>query len=77
MSEENDSLLESMREHREDAVVAFKKFTENKNEHRDYAFCFYEGEDAKYYNSRIEMFLDKSILYIKQETKKRFYILWK
>ena len=70
MSEENDSLLESMREHREDAVVAFKKFTENKNEHRDYAFCFYEGEDAKYYNSRIEMFFGQKYFVYKAGNKK-------
>lgn len=70
MSEENDSLLESMREHREDAVVAFKKFTEHKNEHQDYAFCFYEGEDAKYYNLRIEKFFGQKYFVYKAGSKK-------
>lgn len=70
MSEENDSLLKSMRGHREDAVVAFKKFTEHKNEHQDYAFCFYEGEDAKYYNLRIEKFFGQKYFVYKAGNKK-------
>lgn len=65
MPEESVSLLQDMREHRKDAEVIFTKFTQDKNRYEGYAFCFYEGEDAKYYNQRIEnVFGDKYIAYI-------------
>ena len=70
MQEENDSLLVNLREHRSDAVVAFKKFTEDRNEHQNCAFCFYEGEDAKYYNSRIENYFGMQYFTYKAGNKK-------
>lgn len=65
MPEGSVSLLQNMREHRKDAEVIFTKFTQDKNRYEGYAFCFYEGEDAKYYNQRVEkVFGDKYIAYI-------------
>ena len=77
MSEENDSLLKSMRGHREDAVVAFKKFTEHKMNIRIMHFAFTKARMLNTIIRESKCSLDKSILHIKQETKKRFYILWK
>ncbi len=33
--------------------VIYTKFSLEQSKHRDCLFCFYEGEDSKYYNSRI------------------------
>lgn len=48
--------LEQMRAKRTIAETVFKKFTEAKDKFDTYAFCFFEGEDGKYYNSRIEKY---------------------
>lgn len=56
MSGDKNMTLEQMRAKRNGAEVAFKKFTEAKDMHDTYAFCFFEGEDGKYYNSRVEMY---------------------
>jgi len=53
---DNDISLEEMREMREMSGVLYKKFTESHEYFATHAFCFYEGEDGKYYNSRIEKF---------------------
>lgn len=55
MAVEIDSLsLEKMRAMRQVSSAVYKKFTESKEYFKTHAFCFYEGEDGKYYNSRIE-----------------------
>ncbi len=46
--------LQQAREARERAVVAFAKFTKDANSFCDKFFCFFEGEDYKYYRERIE-----------------------
>lgn len=58
MSDERERglTLEQMREMREVSGVLYKKFTEARNFFKTHAFCFYEGEDGKYYNSRIEKY---------------------
>ena len=48
--------LEQMRAKRTIAEAVFKKFTEAKDKFDTYAFCFFEGEDVKYYYSRIEKY---------------------
>lgn len=50
------SLLETMRDGRKTANSIFVKFTDAYKDFPNYAFCFYEGEDGKYYNSRIEKY---------------------
>ena len=53
MSNEREITLDQMREKRGISEVLFKKFTEAYQYFKTHAFCFYEGEDGKYYNSRI------------------------
>lgn len=55
-SERKGLSLEQMRAKRNVAEAVFKKFTEAKDKFDTYAFCFFEGEDGKYYNSRIEKY---------------------
>ena len=53
---DNSLTLAEMREMREVSGVLYKKFTEAHEYFGTHAFCFYEGEDGKYYNSRIEKY---------------------
>lgn len=63
MSNDN-SLLEQMRKSREIYEVSYMKFINDRKYHSSYAFCFYENEDGKYYNSRIKQkFKDNFIIY--------------
>ncbi len=62
--------LEQMRAQRTISQVAFKKFTEIYKKIPQYAFCFYEGEDAKYYNSRIDTIWGHEIYTIVAGNKK-------
>lgn len=56
--------LEQMREERKTAEAIFVKFINNTKYHKSYAFCFYEGEDGKYYDPRIRvLFNDRFITY--------------
>lgn len=54
--EENELTLEQMREKRGISEVLFKKFTEANKYFGTHAFCFYEGEDGKYYNPRVAQY---------------------
>lgn len=53
MSKEKEMTLEEMREKRSISEALFKKFTEANQYFESHAFCFYEGEDGKYYNPRV------------------------
>lgn len=46
--------VQEIRNARERATVVFTKFSLDYKGHEDYLFCFFEGEDSKYYGSRIE-----------------------
>lgn len=46
--------VEELRVARQKANAVYLKFTESRENFSNYAFCFFEGEDAKYYNSRIK-----------------------
>lgn len=48
------SRLDSMRNRRVIAESVFIKFTKHSKFHENKVFCFYEGEDGKYYDQRIE-----------------------
>lgn len=50
--------VESTREARQKGVVAFTKFCQDKKGHDECLFCFFEGEDSKYYGSRIEQYTE-------------------
>lgn len=59
-NDENISLLDQMRKSRGKYEAVFMQFVNSKKYHDSYAFCFYEGEDGKYYNKRIrQRFSDK------------------
>ena len=59
-----DSLLDQMRQKRRTAESVFKKFTEFNKYFKTHAFCFYEGEDGKYYDLRVkEYFGDEFITF--------------
>lgn len=53
MAEEKELSVDEMRKKRGISEVLYKKFTESNAYFGSHAFCFYEGEDGKYYNSRI------------------------
>lgn len=46
--------IQKMREARNKAVVVFAKFCQNKDRYDRAFFCFFEGEDVKYYEPRVE-----------------------
>lgn len=62
MSEENGSLLEQMREGRRTYETVFLKFVNSGKYFCSFAFCFYEGEDGKYYDCRIRRFFGDKII---------------
>lgn len=53
---ERELTVEQMRSKRTVSEALFKKFTEARDYFATHAFCFYEGEDGKYYNSRVEKY---------------------
>ena len=58
IQEREVSLLQSMRDGRKSYPAVYIKFTQYKDYYATHAFCFYEGEDAAYYDSRVERFLN-------------------
>lgn len=53
MSGKSSSLLEQMREERGTYGAIFVQFVHISKYYNSFAFCFYEGEDGKYYDCRI------------------------
>lgn len=62
MSKENGLTLDSMRNSRNVSEVVFKKFTEANKYFETHAFCFYEGEDGKYYDSRVTKYWGRNFI---------------
>lgn len=50
--------VQSVRDARQKGVVWFTRFCSDKKHHGNCLFCFFEGEDRKYYCSRIEKYTD-------------------
>ena len=50
--------IQEIKESRGKGIVAFTKFCQDKKGHEDCLFCFFEGEDAKYYGARIEQYTE-------------------
>ena len=48
--------VQSVRDARQKGVVLFTRFCSDKRYHGNCLFCFFEGEDRKYYCSRIEKY---------------------
>lgn len=56
--------LEQMRKVRETYESIYMQFINNRKYFKTYAFCFYEGEDGKYYDSRVrQRFKEKFMTY--------------
>ena len=70
-------LLKEMKVSRESANVAFVKFTEHAKFYDTHVFCFYEGEDGKYYNQRIKNILNDNIISIIVGNKEETLKLWR
>ena len=60
-------LIQEVRDARGKGVVAYTKFCLDREYHNTNLFCFYEGEDIKYYGQRIERYsgytFDRIIFY--------------
>ena len=56
MSEGEKMDIQKVKDARNKGVVAFSRYCQEKKKYRDYLFCFFEGEDAKYYFPRIEKY---------------------
>lgn len=64
MTNDNGLSLAQMRAERGAYEAIYIQFANEPRYHNSYAFCFYEGEDGKYYDSRIrQKFGDKIITY--------------
>lgn len=76
MLDDGNLSLEQMRKERGMHQAVYMQFVNSKKYFKTYAFCFYEGEDGKYYNSRIrQKFGDKFLTYTvgnKKEVLKLF-----
>lgn len=65
MSDNGEISLQKMRREREKYESIYLKFVNYKRYYEGCAFCFYEGEDGKYYDSRIRnIFDDKFVTYV-------------
>lgn len=63
MSKKQALTLENMRREREKEEAIYIQFANSRKNYKTHAFCFYEGEDGKYYNPRVELKFDKFISY--------------
>lgn len=64
MSGSTSLSLEKMRKERRTYESVYMKFVNSGKYYKSHAFCFYEGEDGKYYDSRIrQKFEDKFITF--------------
>lgn len=71
MSSERSSLLDEMRQGREEPSTAFMEFTSKRKYHKEYAFCFYECEDGKYYDNRIRNIIGNKSIHIRAGNKQK------
>ena len=71
MDSERISLLAEMRLGREESSTAFMEFADKRAYYKDHAFCFYEGEDGKYYDHRIRSIIGKDFIHIKAGNKNK------
>ena len=61
--------LDELRSGRDTASAAFMQFTNYKCYFSNHIFAFYEGEDGKYYNTRIKMIANRELIHIKANNK--------
>ena len=63
MNENNKLSVTKMRNERQIFEAVYMQFTEHRKYFSSHAFCFYEGEDGKYYNARIKRKIDNIITF--------------
>lgn len=71
MNNERVNLLDEMRQGREESSTAFMEFTNKRAYYQNHAFCFYEGEDGKYYDNRIRNIIGNNFIHIKAGNKNK------
>lgn len=74
---ESKDLLTEMRDSRDTTNVAFIKFTSCYKYFNSHKFCFFEGEDGKYYNQRIKRIVGDNIIPITSGNKENTLKLWR
>lgn len=74
---EEKGLLAEMRESRESTNAAYIEFTGYHKYFKTHVFCFFEGEDGKYYNQRIKDILGENIITIIPGNKRNTLKLWR
>ena len=78
MTNDTDSALNLMRREREKYGAIYIQFVNNRQYYNTHAFCFFEGEDGKYYNPRInQKFHDKFFAYTVGNKKEVLKLLHK
>lgn len=60
--EDREITLTVLREKRHTAESIYIKFIESKQYFGTHAFCFFEGEDGKYYNARIAQYFEENFI---------------
>lgn len=73
----SQNIVENSRYERDSFTSVFMQFTEDSKYYRSYAFCFYEGEDGKYYDSRIRKVFSDNIYTYKLNGKKNVLKLYR
>ena len=68
--------LDKMREARELSTVAFMEFITIYRNSPNHIFCFFEGEDAKYYSPKIESVVGRDTNFIKCNNKHQTLKIW-
>lgn len=74
---EKKDLLSEMRDSRDTANVAFINFIDSHKFFSSHVFCFFEGEDGKYYNQRIKNIIGNNIIPIISGNKRNTLKLWR
>ncbi|MCR5786546.1 MAG: DUF4435 domain-containing protein [Acholeplasmatales bacterium] len=69
MSEISRKLIDEMRAGRAASSSIFMDFASYKNCFNTHAFCFYEGEDGKYYDNRIRNVIGDKFIHLKAGNK--------
>lgn len=74
---ENAGLIKQMRDSRATSNVGFIDFSNYRKFFKTHVFCFFEGEDAKYYNLRIKNIIGDNIIPITVGNKENNLKLWR
>lgn len=71
-----NNLIDDMKKAKSNSASAYTNFINYKDYHFNKLFCFYEGEDGKYYNNRIKKISNNEIVEIIVGDKMNVIKLW-